>query len=145
MIKPKLSLARVGAILIGISILFAHGYVQGEEDWRIYGVTKYFTLFYDLHSISHPSRNIVKLWIKSVSKCNDTKDWAVKDHPNCANVEWLYVLTLTEIDCSKKQDRDMKSIGYSKEGRESLSDETSQWSDIIADSYADVLYKVVCP
>ncbi len=147
MTKGKSSLARVGAILIGISIFFSNGFVQGTGDWRIYGVTKYFILFYDPHSISHPSRNIVRLWIKSVSKCNDTEDWAIKSHPNCANVEWTYVLTLTEIDCSMKQDRDIKSVGYSKEGGlvESLSDETMQWSDIVSESYIDILHKILCP
>jgi hypothetical protein len=145
MIKSKLLTAHVGVILIGIWIVFAHGYAHGEEDWILYGITKYFILFYDGNSITHPSKDIAELWIKSVSKCNDTKDWVIKDHPNCANVEWLYVLTLTQIDCSKKQDSDVRSIGYDKEGRESLSDETSEWSDIIPGSYADVLYRVVCP
>jgi hypothetical protein len=133
------------AILIGISLLSAHGYAHAEEDWTLYGITKYFVLFYDRNSITYPSKDIAELWVKSVSKCNDTKDWAIKNHPNCANVEWVYILTLTEIDCGKRQDRDVKSIGYSKERRESLSDETSQWSDIIPESYTDTLYKVVCP
>jgi hypothetical protein len=132
-------------ILISILLLSVHGLANAEEDWTLYGITKYFILFYDRNSIAHPSKDIAELWTKSVSKCNDAKDWAIKDHPNCASVEWLYVLTLTEIDCSKKQDRDIKSIGYSKEGGESLSDETSPWADIIPESYTDILYKVVCP
>jgi len=144
MIKSKLLTAQIGLILIGICLVSVHGYAHAEEDWTLYGITKYFILFYDRNSITHPSEDVVRLWIKSVSKCNDTKDWPIKDHPNCANDEWLYVLTLTEIDCSKKKDRDIKSIGYSKEGTEFLSDETSQWSDIILDSYTDFLYRVVC-
>jgi len=145
MIESKLFTVQGGVILIGIWLVFAHGFANAEQDWTLYGITKYFILFYDRNSITHPSKDVIRLWIKSVDKCNDAEGWEIKDQPNCANVEWLYVLTLTEIDCSKKQDRDIKSIGYSKEGRESLSDETSQWDDIIPDSYTDVLYRVVCP
>lgn len=142
-----LYLTKFAAILLGILLLSIHGYAHAEEDWTLYGVSKYLILFYDAKSITHPSKDVVKLWIKSVSKCNDTRDWAVKDHPNCSNVEWVYVLTLTEIDCSTKQDRDIKSIGYSKEGKpaESQSDEGTQWSSIVPESYAEILLKCLCP
>ncbi len=134
-------------ILIGIWLIFVHGYAHAEDDWTLYGITKYFILFYDAKSITHPSKDIVRLWIKSVSKCNDSQEWAVKDHPNCSNVEWVYVVTLTEIDCSSKQDRDIKSAGYSKEGGpvQSSPDEASPWADIIPESYTEVLHTVVCP
>jgi hypothetical protein len=137
-------MGKVGTILIGILIFFVPSYVHAEKSWTLYGVTKHFILFYDSNSISHSSKDIVNLWIKSVSKCNDSAGWAIKDHPNCANVEWLYVLTLIEIDCSNMQDRDIKSLGYSKEGGESLSDETSPWSDIIPESYTEILYRILC-
>ena len=82
-----------------------------------------------------------------LSKCNDSKDWAVKDHPNCSNIDWDYVLTLTEINCASRQDRDIESVGYNREGKSiaSSSDETSQWSDIVPESYTEILYKSVCP
>lgn len=144
-IKSKLLKAQVGVILVTVWFVFAPGYVRAQEGWTLYGVTKYFLLFYDRNSITHPSQDIAELWIKSVSKCNDTKEWAIQDHPNCWNVEWLYVVTLIEIDCSKKQDRDMKSIGYNKEGNESSSGQASEWSDIIPESYSDLLYRVICP
>lgn len=133
--------------LIIIGLLFRPISVSAEEYWMLYGITKYLILFYDANSITYPSADIVRLWIKSVSKCNDKEEWAVKNHPNCANVEWVYVITLTEIDCSSKKDCDIKSIGFSKEGKlvESLPDETSQWADIIPESYTEVLYKIVCP
>ncbi len=138
---------KFAVILIGFWLISVHGYARAEENWTLYGITKYLILFYDAKSITHPSKDIIKLWIKSVSKCNDDKDWAVKDHPNCANVEWVYVVTLTEIDCSTKQDRDIKSIGYNKEGMplESLPEEGSQWSSIVPESYTEILYKSLCP
>lgn len=135
------------AILTSILLLSVHGHAGTEEDWTLYGVSKYLILFYDAKSITHPSKDIVKLWIKSVSKCNDKEEWEIKNHPNCANAEWLYVLTLIEIDCSSKQDRDIKSVGYSKEGGpvQSSPDEASQRSDIVPESYTETLYKILCP
>lgn len=140
-------MVKFAVILIGIWLISVHGYANAEENWTLYGISKYLILFYDAKSITHPSKDMVKFWIKSVSKCNDDKEWAIKDHPNCANVEWVYVLTLTEINCSTKQDRDIKSIGYSKEGKplESLPEEASQWSSIVPESYAEILYKSLCP
>jgi hypothetical protein len=147
MIKRRSQRVGIAVILIGVWLFSLPSDVNAEEDWILYGITKYLILFYDSKSITHPSENIMRLWIKSVSKCNDKEEWIVKNHPNCRNVEWVVVVTLTEIDCSGGQDRDIKSIGFSKEGRqvESLSDETSPWSDIIPDSYAGVLYKSICP
>jgi hypothetical protein len=141
----KLSLGNLAAILTFVYLLVIHGNAKADEDWVLYGVTKYLILFYDAKSITHPSKDTVKLWIKSVSKCNDSKEWAVKNHPNCANVDWVYVLTLTEINCSIKQDHDVKSVGYSKEGGPVVNDEGSQWSDIPPESYAEGLYLDVCP
>ena len=140
-------IVRFAIVLMGTWLLFFSSCANAEEDWTLYGVTKYLILYYNPKSITHPSKDIATLWIKSVSKCKDRAEWAVKNHPNCSNVEWVYVLTLTEIDCSSKRDRDIKSIGFTKAGRseESLPGETSPWTDIAPDSYVEVLYKSVCP
>ncbi|HSB03619.1 MAG TPA: surface-adhesin E family protein [Thermodesulfobacteriota bacterium] len=132
---------------MAICSLFFHADSKAEEDWVLYGITKYLILSYNPKSITHPSKDTVRLQIKVLSKCNDSKGWTVKDHPNCSNIEWDYVLTLTEINCPSKQDRDIESVGYDKEGKSiaSSSDETSPWSDIVPDSYTEILYKSVCP
>jgi len=132
---------------MGICLLSFDDYSKAEEDWVLYGVTKYLILSYNPKSITRPSKDTVRLQIKVLSKCNDSKDWTVKDHPNCSNIDWDYVLILTEINCSSKQDRDIESVGYNREGKSiaSSSDETSQWSDIIPESYTEILYKSVCP
>jgi len=69
----------------------------------------------------------------------------IKRHPNCSNIDWDYIVTLTEIDCLSKQDRDIESVGYNKEGdpAESSVIETP-WSEIVPESYTDFLYGLVC-
>jgi hypothetical protein len=133
--------------MIGIVLIFFYGYGKAaEEDDILYGVTKYLILYYTPKSVTHPSKDIIRLQIKVVSKCKDSKDWIIKNHPNCLNLDWDYVITLTEINCSSKQDRDIESVGYDHRGKpvESLATETSEWSDIDPGSYTDVLYKLVC-
>ena len=133
--------------VIGMVLLFSRSYSEAAEDDDIlYGVTKYLMLYYNPKSVIRPSKDIVRLKIKVVSKCNDNKDWAIKEHPNCSNIDWDYVVTVTEINCSSKQDRDIESVGYNHEGKplESLATETSEWSDIETESYTEALYKLVC-
>jgi hypothetical protein len=133
-------------ILLVTALLFSLGYSSAaEEDDRLYGISKYLILYYNPKSITRPSKDTVRLRIKVVSKCNDSKDWTIKSHPNCSNIDWDYVVTLTEINCLSKQDRDIESVGYNKEGdsTESSVIETP-WSDIVPESYTDFLYGLVC-
>ena len=133
--------------IITMVLISSDGYGEAAEgDFILYGVTKYLMLYYNPNSITRPSKDVVRLKIKVVSKCNDSKDWAVKEHPNCSNIDWDYVVTSTEINCSSKKDRDIESVGYDTEGKpvESLVTETSEWSDIEPESYTEALYKLVC-
>jgi hypothetical protein len=134
------------AILIGIVLFFTHSHAKAEEGYIPYGVTKYSVLYYNPESITYPSKGVIRLQTKVVSKCNDSKEWMIKDHPNCSNLDWAYVITFTEINCSSKQDRDISSVGYNKEGKptNSLSTEDAEWDDIIPESYSEALYKLVC-
>jgi len=126
-------------------MLFSHGYSDPEGEDILYGVTKYLLLYYKPKSITHPSKDTVRLQIKVVTKCNDAKDWSVKEHPNCTNVPWSYVTTTTEINCSAGQDRDIESVGYNKEGEPAgSSSEETEWSDILPGSNTDTLYHLMC-
>ena len=134
------------AIIIGIVLLFPHSHGKAEESYIPYGVTKYSVLYYNPETITYPSKGVIRLRTKVVSKCNDSKEWMIKDHPNCSNLDWADVITFTEINCSSKQDRDISSVGYNKEGKptNSLSAEDAEWDDIIPESYSETLYQLVC-
>ncbi len=132
--------------ILGLFFIFSYGSAKAEEGYILYGVSKYLLLYYSPNSITRPAEKIVRLKIKQVTKCNDSKDWTVKESPNCQNVKWAYVLTTTEINCRTKQDHDLESTGYDSKGSEvaSLDTEDSEWNDIIPDSYTDALYRLVC-
>ncbi len=132
--------------IVGLSFIFTCAYAKAEEGYVLYGVSKYLLLYYSPNSITHPSEEIVQLKIKVATKCNDTRDWSVKESPNCRNIQWDYVLTTTEINCRTKQDHDLESTGYDSKGTKvaSLDTEDSEWNEIIPDSYTDALYGLVC-
>lgn len=134
-------------LVIGMVLISSCGYSEATEgDDILYGVTKYLILYYSPKSVTRPSKDVVRLKIKVLSKCNDNKDWMIKNQPNCPKMDWDYVVTLTEINCLSKQDRDIESVGYDNKGKpvESLTTETSEWSDIDPESYTEALYKLLC-
>jgi len=69
----------------------------------------------------------------------------IKRHPQLLQYRLGLHRHLTEIDCLSKQDRDIESVGYNKEGdpAESSVIETP-WSEIVPESYTDFLYGLVC-
>ena len=133
-------------IFVSVGILLSHGQGRAEGEDILYGASKYLLLYYRPQSITHPSKDIIRIEIKVVAKCNDAKDWTVKELPNCANVPWSYVITTTEINCSTGQDRDIGSVGYNKEGSPAgSSSEETEWSDIAPGSSTDTLHHLMCP
>ncbi len=141
-IKAFLALA---AFMVVLSVFSPFCRAADEND-VLYGVSKYLLFYYEPSSITRPSPEIVRLKIKLVTKCNDSQDWTVKESPNCSHIEWDYVVTTTEINCRTKQDHDLESTGYDRNGHalESLDTQSSEWSDIDQDSYSDALYRLVC-
>jgi len=90
--------AKIIIPVISICLLVGYGGARAEEDWVLYGISKYLIFYYNSKSVTYPSHDIVTLWIKTVSKCNDDRDWEIKNHPNCAKADFEYVLTLIQID-----------------------------------------------
>ena len=58
----KSLLSKLGALFIGLLIL-GNAEVWGE-DWKHYGNDKKFSAYYDVQSITRPSKNIVRVWLR---------------------------------------------------------------------------------
>jgi hypothetical protein len=54
---------KVGVILIGL-IMFGYAEVRGE-DWKLYEDNELFSSYYDAQSITHLSKNIVRVWARN--------------------------------------------------------------------------------
>lgn len=136
------SLSRLGIILIGLAI-FGNTEVWGE-DWRFYGESSTAHHYYDSESITRPSQNIVRVWVKLSYKEKGLLEMVEKH--GAKYKELSYALVSSEIDCSNKRYRILLEIYCSKEAgilSTSMTGKFSEW-DFPPESMVDSLSKVVC-
>ncbi len=125
---------KLGSILIGI-IIFDSAELWGAN-WKLYNydTDKYDSHYYDTESITHPSKNIVRVWVKTIYSKRGTEEDSI--------------LVLQEIDCGLRKIRSLSKKFYFKEEEKlgSMAEESSEskWSFIIPDSLPEYLYKAVC-
>jgi len=137
----KSILGKLGVILVGLTI-FTYGEVWGA-DWKPYFVHEHFLAYYDTQSITHPSKNIVKVWTR----------WDYTEKGVIDNVGELgkryenlsHCIVLREINCLEKTFRHLSLTYYdNKGGVIYFSTSPSELGFIVPESMAEVLYKEVC-
>ncbi len=140
----KLLSVRFGVILIGF-IVFGYMKVCGG-DWKVYAELKddVGVFYYASDSITHPSKNIVKVVTKTVfSKNAVAKRVKVfgKKFENLSHTEFL-----REVDCEKKEDRVMQLTSYTKDGKVlSFGDyKEAKWGTITPNSISGALFEAMC-
>lgn len=149
--QMKLLSVRLGVILIELSI-FVFSEVWGA-DWKKYAENERILCCYDAESLTHydggslsqPSKNIIKVWVRfEYTNIGKTDPVLVKKFRNKVdkldNSKSLY-----EINCVDRKYRILESIYYSKDGivLQSVSI-PSKWNYIIRESLNDALFKAVC-
>ena len=134
-------LVKAGVILIGLAIF---GYAEvWAEDWTFYARTDKYLCFYDSQSITRPSKNIVRVWVKreytDKGVIKMVKDWSEK-YENIS-----HSIVLEEINCSGEKVRILSLIHYSKEGKVMYRDSNEGlWNYVGSGSVVEALYKAVC-
>ena len=133
---------KLGGILIGLSV-FTCAEVWGE-DWKYLGEAMDGTFFYDATSITRPSENIVRVWVKLSYNEDGILEMVRKHGPKYK--ELSYALVSWEIDCSNKRYRISLEIFYSQKAGFLSSDTTGKFSerDFSPESVSDFLSKAVC-
>ena len=140
----KLISGRLGVILIGLAIFGCAG--MRPPDWRLFAETQagIGVSYYDAGNITHPSKHIVRTWIKLVYY----KDGVALQVKKLGNryEDLSYTLNLLEVDCAAKKQRVLQSTSYSKDGNiiSSNPSQEAKWSFINPGSIGEVLYKTVC-
>jgi len=140
----KSSLGRVGVVLIGF-IIFGYAEVWGA-DWKVYAELKddIGAFYYDANSITHPSKNLVKVLTKTLfSKNAVTK--RVKEFGNIYK-NLSHTVFLREVDCEEKKDRVLELTSYTKDGKvlASTKFKEAKWMTINPSSVAEALCEAVC-
>jgi hypothetical protein len=161
----KSLLVKFGIILlIGLTI-FGYAEVWGA-DWKFFKVTRSSELvgglpvyrlfqFYDASSIVYPSKNIVKVWIKSFEVergKNDTFPPEIKELPyeTLNPLKLDYTTYLLEIYCLERRYKSLKVFffvgedGVEKEVPKGLFPSLYESNEISPEDDMDILWKMLC-
>ena len=106
--EMKSLLGKLGVILIGFAI-FGYAEVWGE-DWKLYEDNEFFSSYYDAQSITHPSKNIFRVWVKVSLK------EAIKERIAFGEkyISVQYYITLIEYDCVERKRKFLTMTYYDK-------------------------------
>lgn len=116
-------------IVLAIMVALLASSVSSGADWRFLSESGESILYYDAQSITHPSKNLVRVWVKYEGRVE----------------KWTYMKTLREIDCLEKKYRIVSSALYNEEGKETGSSESpSKWRFITPGGSSEILHKMVC-
>jgi hypothetical protein len=139
----KSLLGKLGVFLIGLAI-FGNTEVWGA-DWKQW--TR-FGDYYDVESITRPSKNIVRVWTKHVFLEEAVRKRMKNGGKIAGNEDVLDCqLILYEIDCAQRMARQLSVSTYSMSGKflAGYSDVIlKDWFLIEPESMAEVLLKAVC-
>jgi hypothetical protein len=133
---------KLGVVLIGLA-LFTYAEVWGAE-WKLYDSNEDFLCYYDIESITHPSKNIVRVWVKW-----DFSEKGVMYYMGKFGIKYMslsHSINLPEINCLEKTIRSLSLTYYDNEGEViySFSSPSSKWDFIPPETIGEILYKEVC-
>jgi len=129
------------AAFIGLATI---GYVESwGADWKVYGETGFGVSYYDSGSITHPSKDIVRVWTKTVYSRNGAIRLVIRYGSRYENLS--HSVRLREINCVDKTYRFLSMQNYSQDGVVLFSEEgKKEWDFIVPDSMDESLYQEVC-
>ena len=138
---------KLGVILFIIGLIISYNVEVWGADWKAYGASEIMGVYYyDASSITHPSKNIVRVWDKIVFSERGVIDAAKKLGERYKNTS--FAISLTEFECIKKKTRILKCVFYSKDERiilpSSEQPSKTEWDFIIPGTMADTLHNAVC-
>lgn len=138
----KSLLGKVGVILIIGIVTFGCAGMWGAR-WRLYDRDDEYIGYYDAKGITHPSKNIVRVWERWEYTNKGVIEKVKELGKKYENINQTTVLD--EINCSEKKWRMLSLNHYSKEGKVLFSgSQEGQWDDIVPHTRAEAIYKAVC-
>jgi len=121
----------LGIILMGLAI-FGYAEVWGA-DWKLYSTYENFLKYYDVQSVTRPSKNIVRVWERINYTDKGVTWWVMKHGPGFKDVSLSTVLN--EINCIEKKLRILSLIIYDNKGEViSSPSSSSEWAFITTES-----------
>jgi hypothetical protein len=132
----------MGVISVAL-VLLGSTEVWGE-DWKAYGGTNGGVFYYDTENITHPSKNIIRFWHKTIfseAGIREAVKTFGKDYENLDES-----ISLREIDCPQKMIRSLAVTYYSNTGAvlDSAMNPEADWQFIGSAAIIESLYQRLC-
>jgi hypothetical protein len=112
-------------------------------DWKLYNSNEQFVASHDAQSITHPSKDIVRLWTRFDYTEKGVLGWVKNLGKKYENLS--YVKGLWEINCLEKMRRILSMTDYDNKGNVIHSTSSpDEWKFIIPETMGESLYNEVC-
>jgi hypothetical protein len=130
------------SIFLLMGIFFSHS-VSWGADWKLLNFTDSSYFFYDAEDITHPSKDIVRVWEKVVYTERGIEEVIAElgeDYENLKETK-----TLIEINCKERNFRYLSVVHYAEDKTVIRTrDIGSKWQLIIPESIVEFQYKEFC-
>ena len=140
------------SFITGLAMCFLFsGQALAANEWMYFASNTARDSYYDKNSIVKIDKNVVRIWTKQIlsenGKIKTIAKFRGKDKkPN--NLDLIsYILKQSDIDCLNKRIKDSSMIFYDEKSNilySSPKNDVGKWDDIIPNSFADKLKRIVC-
>lgn len=112
-------------------------------DWKFYSFNDLAESYYDVQSITRPSKNVVRVWERMNFTEKGIMDMVVRFGPSYKNLS--FSMCLYEINCIEKKAR-ILSLAHYDDKRDVIHTTSFQgeWTFIIPESVVENLYEEIC-
>jgi len=136
----KSLLGKLGVILIGLAI-FGYTEVWGA-DWKLLSSLDEADIYYDVESITHPSKGVVRVCAKYVYTEKGAGEIVVSLGEEYKTV--TSSVDLIEFNFSERKYRILSTAYYSTDGILDFESKVSEGQSIVPKSLMEKLFKTVC-
>lgn len=127
-------------LFLTLLISFCPAFAVNKDYFEIFEKKYLNTKRIDLYK----SLDIVSFWVKSLNKDVNNKEYWL---PTASGIpiQWWYTMSNIQIDCKNNKSRTKTIAFYDLKKRLiDQSDNFSEWSNIVPDTYADGYYRLFC-
>ncbi len=136
---------RYGIMLAVFWYILFFSSVEGRgADWKVYSTLDDGIFYYDAESITRLSKDVVRVWDKTVYNKEGVNDIVAKMGDRFKTLSES--IQLTELQCAEKKWRVLAAAAYSSGGEVLISRDSieSEWKSITPESVTESLHKILC-
>jgi Surface-adhesin protein E len=136
------------AVVLALGLFSSLTLVEGA-DWKLCTENPFLKAYYDTGSVTRPSGDLVRIWVKYLSKGKKGTDFWIHLRkldklPTEGYKHFSYHVALYEIDCREKTYQRISGIDFDQEKRMLNYFPPSNWEPIFPESMLEAFYKTTC-